>query len=107
VVLVKWIITKLPRWQVFFNENKGALYDAVRFAENAIPDNTPNKAAQRADAALKFILANSPDAKGEKKATVRLAIDEAHAKLQEKKNGNGNGNGHDKKDEPKKEDKTT
>jgi uncharacterized membrane protein YccC len=46
------IYAKTPLWEKY----EGVIIDAVKTAEKAIPDDTPNKSAARLDAALKLVL---------------------------------------------------
>jgi hypothetical protein len=76
-----FFFTRNPKWKVIFESNRGIFFDAVRYAEKAIPDTTENKAASRADAALKFILRLEPHLNGIPPADLKRAITEAHDKL--------------------------
>jgi hypothetical protein len=77
-----------PEWEKVFHTYKGALFDVVREAEKAIPDDTPNSAAQKADMALKLLLKLQPSLRRKREADVRAAITEAHKELENKqKNG--------------------
>jgi hypothetical protein len=55
-----WLLARVfawrPQWERYHDQYKGLLISAVRHAEKAIPDDSPNKTAQRADAALKYVL---------------------------------------------------
>ncbi len=50
------LFTKKPKWRLYYEKYKGSLIEAVRLAEKAGPDDAENKAALRADAAMKLIL---------------------------------------------------
>ena len=60
VGLWSWIIvkvfTKKPTWQKYYDQYKGHLIEAVKFAEKNIPDDTANKGAARLDMALKYFV---------------------------------------------------
>lgn len=77
-VLGKVFMAK-PEWQKVFDQYRGAFFDAVSHAEKAIPDDTPNTAARRADAALKFLLQLYPHLEKVPKAELNKAVAEAHA----------------------------
>jgi type II secretory pathway component PulF len=47
------LYAKRPLWEQF----EGVIINAVKTAEKAIPDDTPNKAAARLDSALKLVIA--------------------------------------------------
>ena len=75
------IFKKQPSWQVLYDQHKGLIFDAVRHAEKAIPDGTANPGAQKADAALKFLLQFDPALAGKKELDIRKAITAAHDEL--------------------------
>lgn len=70
-----------PAWQVVFDKHKGLFFDAVRAAEKAIPDDTPNPGAAKADFALKLILKLEPSLTGAKEVDLQKAITAAHDAL--------------------------
>ena len=51
--VLNMVYAKKPLWQSF----EGIIINAVKTAEKAIPDDTPNKAAARLDSALKLVIA--------------------------------------------------
>lgn len=77
--LAGWVIRKNPKAVELVLTYKPTLLTAVREAEKAIPDNTPNSAMAKADAALKWLLANAegPIVKA-KEADLRKALDLAY-----------------------------
>ena len=82
-----WLVSKVwtakPEWQKVYEDHKGLLYDAVRYAEKLIPDNVQNKTAQRVDQALKYVLKAAPGA-GLNESSVKQALDVVHAEIEEK-----------------------
>lgn len=75
------VFKRKPEWQEIFESNRGNFFDAVRHAESAIPDNATNKAAQKTDVALKFLLKLEPGLAKNKTANLKRALTEAHDKL--------------------------
>jgi hypothetical protein len=90
LLLVGKFFTATPEREKVFETYKGLFFDAVRYAEKAIPDGSPNVAAARADAALKFALQLEPKLGRKKDVDVRAAINLAHAEV-EKKDGRPSG----------------
>src|SRR4051812_47816888 len=73
------IATVKPEWFALFVAHKGAFFDAVRYAEKAIPDDSPNVNLLRADSALKFILRlEHPELSKADESALRSAITKAH-----------------------------
>lgn len=62
VLLAAWayaaakLFTRKPKWRVYYDQYRGVLIAAVRYAEKAIPDDVEDKSAKRLDAALKYTL---------------------------------------------------
>jgi len=83
VWILGMVFRQKPTWQKIYDEHKGLLVDAVKHAERAIPDDTENKAAARADAALKFVLKVQSHLGGRQKA-VKEAINAAHNVVERK-----------------------
>lgn len=87
--VVVWVLGRIftakPSWRSAFDEYRGAFFDAVRYAENMIPDGTPNAAAAKADIALKFLLRLEGLSKVDEKQ-LRAGIVEAHRVIEEKEN---------------------
>ena len=54
--LILWVINRIyaakPGWATY----EGAIISAVKFAEKAVPDDSPNKGLARLDAALKYVV---------------------------------------------------
>ena len=73
-----------PGAEKLVDEHSGLFFDAIRHAEKAIPDNTTNKSAQRADAALKYLLKLETPLKKKKEAKLREALTVAHKRVEEK-----------------------
>ncbi|MFH0965640.1 MAG: hypothetical protein V2A58_16710 [Planctomycetota bacterium] len=78
VALLRYLFMKRPEWEGIFATYKPLLIDAVRAAEQAIPDTAEGKAAQKADAALKYVLRVHGSLPGSEDA-VKAALDKAHA----------------------------
>ena len=55
-----WVMAKLftskPKWKQYYDQYKGHMVAAVKYAEKQIPDDTENKSARRADAALQYVI---------------------------------------------------
>jgi len=82
-----WLLNRLyaarPAWQAF----EGSIIAAVKLAEREIPDDTPNKALSRLDAALKYVLKVYEETRGQPadaktKAELREGIQIVHAELE-------------------------
>lgn len=91
--VVLWILARIfkakPEWEKIYHEHSGLLVDAVKYAEKRIPDNSPNKAAARADAALKYVL-KVESRLAKKEGDLKTAIALAHVDVEEKaKKANG------------------
>ena len=54
--VMAFLFTKKPKWKKYYDGNKGWMVEAVKMAEKQIPDDTDNKNARRADAALQYLL---------------------------------------------------
>lgn len=72
------LFTAKPGWRATYDRYRGLFFDAVRYAEKAIPDGTEDRAAAKADAALKWLLKMEPALRGENEADLHAAISEAH-----------------------------
>lgn len=77
-IILGIIFKKSPAWQITFERYRPAFFDAVRAAETAIPDNTPNVAMQRMDFALKMLLKLEPELAKKPDATLIRGLTEAH-----------------------------
>ena len=82
-----WLLNKLyaakPAWQAL----EGTIIAAVKWAEKEIPDDTPNKALVRLNAALNYVVKVYEEARGkpvdaETKAELREGIQIVHAELE-------------------------
>ncbi len=82
-----WLLNKLyaakPAWQAF----EGTIIAAVKWAEKEIPDDTPNKALNRLNAALNYVVKVYEEARGKRvgaktKAELREGIQIVHAELE-------------------------
>ena len=82
-----WLLNRLyaakPAWQAF----EGTIIAAVKWAEKEIPDDTPNKAMGRLDAALDYVLKVYEQARGtpadaKTKQELREGIQIIHAELE-------------------------
>lgn len=83
LVLLNRIYAARPAWQAF----EGSIIAAVKWAEKEIPDDTPNKAFNRLNAALNYVLKVYREAKGKAadektKADLREGIQIVHAELE-------------------------
>ena len=72
-----------PAWQAF----EGTIIAAVKWAEKEIPDDTPNKAFNRLNAALNYVLKVYEEARGkpadaQTKNELREGIQIVHAELE-------------------------
>lgn len=82
-----WLLNRLyaakPAWQAF----EGTIIAAVKWAEKEIPADTPNKAFNRLNAALNYVLKVYQEARGksasaETKNDLREGIQIVHAELE-------------------------
>ena len=82
-----WLLNRLyaarPTWQAF----EGSIIAAVKWAEKEIPDETPNKALNRLNAALNYVVKVYEEARGKPadtktKAELREGIQIVHAELE-------------------------
>ena len=82
-----WLLNKLyaakPAWQAF----EGTIIAAVKWAEKEIPDDTPNKALNRLNAALNYVVKVYEEARGKPadakvQAELREGIQIVHAELE-------------------------
>lgn len=80
-----WVLARVftwkPAWKRVYEDKKPLLLQAVKAAEKEIPDNTPNKALARLDAALRFAIAADASLGASKAATedLKQALSLAHA----------------------------
>ena len=70
-----------PAWEELYDTYRADLFSAVRFAEENIPDDTPNKALARLDAALRFISTLETPLARKKEKDVRKALTRAHDEM--------------------------
>lgn len=84
VFILGRIFTQVPKAQALFETYKGPLMDAVRWAEKAIPDDSPNTGLQRFDAALKYVLKVQPQLANVKETDLHAMINQAHTEAEEK-----------------------
>ena len=85
--VLKIIYAKKPDWKKY----EGSIISAIKYAEKEIPDDTPNKALGRANAALQYVLkihreVNDRAATAEEVAEIKEGISIVHAELE----ANGN-----------------
>ncbi len=82
-----WLLNRLyaakPAWQPF----EGTIIAAVKWAEKQIPDDTPNRAMNRLDAALRYVTQVYEQARGKAadakvRAELREGIQIVHAELE-------------------------
>jgi len=73
------MFTSKPEWQKVFDQYRPLFFDAIRYAEKAIPDGSENTSARRADEALKFILKLEPKLAKSSPEDVQKGLAEAHA----------------------------
>jgi len=85
--LLLWLLNRLyaarPAWERY----EGAIISAVKFAEKEIPDDAPNKALKRLDAALRYVVRVYEEARGREPTQKEVAdltegIRITHAKLE-------------------------
>ena len=91
VTAVIWIGAKIYAARPSWRKYEGAIIEAIKFAEKEIPDDTPNKAAGRINAALQYVLkihreVNNRGATPEELAELKEGIRIMHAELE----ANGN-----------------
>jgi len=82
-----WLLNRLyaakPAWQAF----EGTIIAAVKWAEKEIPDDTPNKALNRLNAALNYVVKVYEEARGKPadskvQTELREGIQIVHAELE-------------------------
>jgi len=85
--VVLWVLNRLyakkPQWKKY----EGTIIAAVKLAEKQIPDDTPNKAAAKLDAALRYVLnvhreVENRRATAQEVAAIREGIQIVHANLE-------------------------
>lgn len=80
--LILWLLSllhrKKPSWEKLLLDYRGIIFDAVRMAEKAIPDDSPSKSAQRIDMALKYLLKIEPALKKKRSSDLQRALQQAH-----------------------------
>lgn len=81
--LLNWFYAKNPTWQAY----EGAIVQAVKLAEKAIPDDTANAGLLRLDYALKWALkifeeTNGRRARAAEVASLKDGISVIHAELE-------------------------
>lgn len=54
--ILGWLLTKLFSWKPAWETYEGTIISAIKHAEKAIPDDTPNKGVARLDEALRYVL---------------------------------------------------
>jgi len=83
------IFLRKPKWKVYYDEYKGHLVSAIKFAEKTIPNNVKNRAAAKADAALNYALgviqAGKSKAPALDKASLGQALNVLHAEAEAEK----------------------
>ena len=80
------VFTAKPKWKVYFDKYKPILMRGVKFAEKQIPDDIPNKAKARLDAALKYVIELNGKLAGKNEEALKAAITEAHVEAETGKN---------------------
>lgn len=84
-ILVSGVVTMIvkanPKAKEIYDHYKPVFFDAVRAAEKAIPDDTPNPAFQKMDMALKLALQLEPKLATVNETDLRRAITQAHDEL--------------------------
>jgi hypothetical protein len=82
-----WLLNRLyaarPAWQPF----EGTIISAVKWAEKQIPDDTPNKALNRLNAAMSYVLKVYEEARGKPadpktRDELREGVQIVHAELE-------------------------
>ena len=53
---ILWLLNRLYAARPAWAKYEGAIISGIKFAENEIPDGTPNKGLARLDAALRYVL---------------------------------------------------
>lgn len=82
-----WILSRVYTAKPLWQQYEGAIIAAVKFAEKAIPDDTPNAGLARLDSALKYVCTafeeiNKRRATIAEQAQLRDGIQQAHAELE-------------------------
>jgi len=83
LIVLNRLYAAKPTWQAF----EGTIIAAVKWAEKEIPDDTPNKAFNRLNAALNYVLnvyeqARGKPADAKTQAELREGIQIVHAELE-------------------------
>lgn len=81
-----WIIAKLftvkPTWKKYYDDYKGYIIQAVKYAEKKIPDSNGDKGVQRLDKALKYLIVVNESLKGKNQEAMKQAISVIHAEAE-------------------------
>lgn len=82
-----WMLNKIYAAKPLWQQYEGALISAVKFAEKAIPDDTPNKSVARLDTALRYFLQVYESSQGRKATEKEISdltngLQIVHAKLE-------------------------
>ncbi len=84
---VLWGLNKLYAAKPAWARWEGTIIEAIKAAEKAIPDDTPNRALSRMNSAMRYVLnvykeMRGRDAKPSEVAALREGINIVHAKLE-------------------------
>ena len=64
-VVLAWVLSKLFAWRPEWKKWEGTIISAVKWAEAAIPEGTPNKSLAKLDEAMKYVLKAYASATGD------------------------------------------
>lgn len=78
------VVKRVPRVGQLYETHKGTLFDAVKAAERAIPDDTQNTGLRRLDAALKYLVQAAPELAKAKPHVLSELVNKAHAEAEER-----------------------
>ena len=70
--ILGWLLTKLFSWKPAWETYEGTIISAIKHAEKAIPDDTPNGGLAKLDAALRFVLNAYAEANNGKQPSAAL-----------------------------------
>lgn len=88
--IIVWILGKIftakPEWKVYYDKYQPLLISAVKQAEKAIPDDTPNKGLARLDFALKYVLTIDGTLVNANQKALKDALTAVHAEAEAAEN---------------------
>ena len=72
--LILWGLNRLYAAKPLWRQYEGSIIAAVKYAEQAIPDDTPNKSLGRLNAALQYVLKVYQETEGKRASAEQAAV---------------------------------